>query len=97
LNPIYILRFLLIISNGVLHITHELTRHGHIFEAGFLSLAQEYIDKTTLFMRRGLKLSYMITRGMLRFYEEGKNLHYYNDKEELFRYVDEVAARTCSE
>ncbi len=92
LNPLYVLKFLLIISDRVFHITEELTKHGHIFEAGFVSMAQEFIDKTVLFMRKGLEPSYMVTKGMLRFFEEGKNLFFYEDRNELFELAGNIAA-----
>jgi len=74
----------------IMIIEHD--KGGHMIEMGIILSFKEYYEKTKVFVLKDIDITEVLKRGGLLtpFFKENVSLFYFEDVEELKRYIDEI-------
>ena len=74
----------------IMIIEHD--KGGHMIEMGIILSFKEFNEKTKVFVLKDVEITEVLKRGGLLtpFFKENTNLFYFEDAEQLNRYVDEI-------
>ncbi len=74
----------------IIIIEHD--KGGHMIEMGIILSFKEYYEKTKVFVLKDIDITVVLKRGGLLtpFFKENVSLFYFEDVEELKRYIDEI-------
>ena len=74
----------------IMIIEHD--KGGHMIEMGIILSFKEYYEKTKVFVLKDVEITEVLKRGGLLspFFKENFNLFYFEDLEQLKRYIDEL-------
>lgn len=79
----------LAILSDVIFIVIEHDIGGHMIELGIIISKRGFYDKTYLFVKKGAKVTTMLTEGAFKepFFIKGKNMFYISSDDELIKYA----------